>query len=53
MTKVTSGNNMSVNGMPRHILDIRPVIKPGYQCPPGGWEKNNVFEWEDDGGRWR
>ena len=36
--------------MRRHILDNRPVITPGYQCPPGGSEKDNACEWEDDGG---
>ena len=26
ITNVNSGNNVSVNGMPRHILDVRPVV---------------------------
>ena len=53
VTKVTSSNNVSVNRMPHHILDIRLVIASGYQCPPGGSEEDNACEWKDDGGRWR
>ena len=41
---------MSVNGMPHHILDIRPVITLGYQCPSGGSEEDNACNWEEDGG---
>ena len=29
MTAVTSGNNVSVNGMPRHVLDLRRVVDEG------------------------
>ena len=50
VTAVTSGYNMSESGMSRHILDIRLVITPGYQCPSGGSEENNACEWEDDEG---
>ena len=28
MTDVNSSNNVSVDGMPRHILDVRPVVHP-------------------------
>ena len=49
MTKVPSDNNVPVNGMLRNILDIRPEITPGYQCPPDGSEEDNACELEDDG----
>ena len=29
VTAVTSGNNVSVNGMPRHVLDLRRVVDEG------------------------
>ena len=29
VTDIISRNNVSVDGMPRHILDLRPVVRPG------------------------
>ena len=29
MTGVTSSNNVSVNGMPRHVLDLRRIVDEG------------------------
>ena len=34
VTNVNSVNNISVNGMPRHVLDVRPVVIPA--SPSGG-----------------
>lgn len=34
VTHVNSSNNISVNGMPRHVLDVRPVVIPA--SPSGG-----------------
>ena len=42
VTKVNSRNNVMVDGMPRHILDVRPVVEP-----PGD---ENVDSSEDLGG---
>ena len=29
VTDIVSGNNISLDGMPRHILHLRPVVRPG------------------------
>ena len=44
ISKVTSEKYVSVDGKPRHILDIRPVIVPGSVCPSGNSEEDSACE---------
>ena len=48
---MTSGNNVSVDVVPRHILDICPVITHGSVYPSGSSQEDNTCKQEDgDGG---
>ena len=44
VTKVNSANNIEVDGMPRHVLDIRPVITLGEDEGDEGSEGNEIVE---------
>ena len=49
LTKLTSGDNVLVDGMPCHILNIYSVITPGSVCPLGGPKKHNDCKWKGNG----
>lgn len=44
VTKVNSTNNIEVDGMPRHILDIRPVVQPPSQMSVEATEQGQTAD---------
>ena len=45
VTQVNSRNNVSVNGMPRHVLDVRPVVTS--PTPPEDASDETTYEVND------